>query len=216
MSKQDRQGARTPADLERKYQFGKRFAEIMGLVTDARGAVSEVESDLLEEILEQYTSLSRSTEDYVVTALKSYTKTGDLEDLVTTLRSEFSQRADEIRGEIIEKTEGLIDDLDKSTEEELNTIKKYFSFTVNGLKLGAVYIDPETGEEKESPYNVVIDNDDIKIIANGNEATPIQQFAADGTSLIPILKVTQMLSLLGLQITEDETHINCDYVGGVL
>lgn len=216
MSKQDRQGARTPADLERKYQFGKQFAEIMGLVTDARGAVSEVESELHEEILEQYTSLSRSTEDYVVTALKSYTKTGDLDDLVTTLRSEFSQRADEIKGEIIEKTEGLIDDLDKSTEEELNTIKKYFSFTVNGLKLGAVYIDPETGEEKESPYNVVIDNDDIKIIANGNEATPIQQFAADGTSLIPILKVTQMLSLLGLQITEDETHINCDYVGGVL
>jgi hypothetical protein len=36
MSKQDRQGARTPADLERKYNFGKSFAEAMGIATDAR------------------------------------------------------------------------------------------------------------------------------------------------------------------------------------
>lgn len=36
MSKQDRQGARTPADLERKYNFDRSFAEIMGIATDAR------------------------------------------------------------------------------------------------------------------------------------------------------------------------------------
>ena len=36
MSKQDRQGARTPSDLEYRYSFEKRFAEIMGVATDAR------------------------------------------------------------------------------------------------------------------------------------------------------------------------------------
>lgn len=36
MSKQDRQGARTPADLERKYNFGQSFAEAMGIATDAK------------------------------------------------------------------------------------------------------------------------------------------------------------------------------------
>jgi len=35
-SKQDRTAARTPADLERKYNFEQSFAEIMGVATDAR------------------------------------------------------------------------------------------------------------------------------------------------------------------------------------
>lgn len=35
MSKQDRQGVRTAADVERKYNFGKSFAEVMGLAGDA-------------------------------------------------------------------------------------------------------------------------------------------------------------------------------------
>lgn len=41
MSKQDRQGARTPADLERKYSFGKSFAEVMGFASDAQDAARE-------------------------------------------------------------------------------------------------------------------------------------------------------------------------------
>lgn len=40
MSKQDRQGVRTAADLEWKYQFGKRFAEVMGIATDAQDAAN--------------------------------------------------------------------------------------------------------------------------------------------------------------------------------
>lgn len=36
MNRQDRQGARNVTDLERKYQFDRNFAEIMGVATDAR------------------------------------------------------------------------------------------------------------------------------------------------------------------------------------
>lgn len=36
LSKQDRQGARTPADLERRHAFGRSFAEVAGIATDAR------------------------------------------------------------------------------------------------------------------------------------------------------------------------------------
>ena len=35
-NKMDRQGSRTPADVERRYNFGKTFAEINGIATDAR------------------------------------------------------------------------------------------------------------------------------------------------------------------------------------
>lgn len=41
MSKQDRQGVRTATDLERKYQFGKTFAEVIGIAEAAREAAEE-------------------------------------------------------------------------------------------------------------------------------------------------------------------------------
>lgn len=41
MSRQDRQGARTVADLERRYSFEKSFAKVMGIATDARNEAEE-------------------------------------------------------------------------------------------------------------------------------------------------------------------------------
>lgn len=51
-SKQDRQGARTPADLEYKYNFGKTFAEIMGIATDARNT-AEMAAELDEKLTQE-------------------------------------------------------------------------------------------------------------------------------------------------------------------
>ena len=42
MCKQDRQGARTVADLERRHSFGKKFSEIMGISTEANEKAEEV------------------------------------------------------------------------------------------------------------------------------------------------------------------------------
>lgn len=44
MSKQDGYSPRTAADLERKYNFGKSFAEIYGLASDARSAAIEAQN----------------------------------------------------------------------------------------------------------------------------------------------------------------------------
>ncbi len=44
MSKQDRQGARTPADLERKYNFGKRFADFEKRISDLEAKNKELEA----------------------------------------------------------------------------------------------------------------------------------------------------------------------------
>ena len=41
MSKQDRQPARTVTDFERKYQFGTKFAEVIGIAEEARTIASE-------------------------------------------------------------------------------------------------------------------------------------------------------------------------------
>lgn len=46
MSKQDRTYARTAVDLERKYNFGKTFAEVLGIATDAQEAAKEVKETI--------------------------------------------------------------------------------------------------------------------------------------------------------------------------
>lgn len=53
--KQDRQGARTVSDLEQRYYFGKKFAEVLGVADDARTTaikteekVNRIEKELLE------------------------------------------------------------------------------------------------------------------------------------------------------------------------
>ena len=43
-NKMDRQGARTPAQLEQKYNFDKSFAEVMGIATDARNYAEEAKN----------------------------------------------------------------------------------------------------------------------------------------------------------------------------
>ena len=209
MSKQDRQGVRTAADLERKWQFGKQFSEMMGLVNDARDAAYKVESSLRNEILEQSTTLTRDTEQIIMTALKSYVETGDFEEFKTTLEAEFLVWAEGIYGRV-KATEDNLESVNKDLQDKFNTISKYFSFTINGLEIGATYID-DNGEEKKSPNQVIIDNDEISIMVNG---VAVQRFDADGNALIPILKVEKSANILGLVVNEDGTHINCSYVGG--
>lgn len=199
MSKQDIPAVRTASDLERKYQFGKRFEEILGLVDDTRETVDEVESNLREQILEQSTSLTRNTSEIVAEALKSYVETSKLEELERTLRTEFTVKADGISGRV-EAAEKSIKNVDGDLQEKFNTITKYFTFDVDGLTIG----------QADNHNKVVIDNDDITILVNNNA---VLEFKADGSGLIPTLNITKQLNLLGLNITEDDTHINCDYVG---
>lgn len=48
MSKQDRQGARTVSDLERKYAFKKSFSDVMGIASDSQKAASEAKKTASE------------------------------------------------------------------------------------------------------------------------------------------------------------------------
>ena len=201
MSKQDRQGVRTASDLEQKYQFGKQFAEIMGIALDTQKSVSEVESNLSQKMLEQETSITRDTEKILLTALEQYVETSDFEEFKKTLEAEFGVWSEGIFGRVT-ATEESIKSVDVDLQEKFNTITKYFTFTVDGLTIGQV----------DNPNKVVIDNDDITILV-GDKV--VQTFKADGTGLIPILKVTQMANIMGLQITQDTTHINWDYTGEV-
>lgn len=199
MSKQDRQGVRTAADLERKWQFGKQFTEIMGIANDAREAAYKVESELRNEILEQKTSLERNTEQILMAALQSYVETSDFDSFKTTMETEFSVWADGITGKVT-LNESKIDDVNSDLQEKFNLITKYFTFDVNGMTIGEV----------DNQNKVIIDNDEITI-QSGNRV--VQQFKVDGTALIPILTVDTAFNLLGLHMSATDTHIDCVFRG---
>ena len=159
MSKQDRQGVRTPSDLEQKYQFGKTFAEIIGLTTDLRESVDSVESELRNEITENITAITRTTEQIIMSALESYSKTTDIEEFQQTVESELLQLAEQISLSFTSATERTT-----NVEGDLQTVKEYlekhFVFGVNGLTIKA-----GEGETME----LLLDNDVIRFMKNGQE-----------------------------------------------
>lgn len=86
--KQDRAAPRTATDLERKYKFGERFSEILGLIDDTRDKVDSVESGLKNTITNTETSLKRNTEEIVAKAKK------EISDSVNELSSEVELKLD--------------------------------------------------------------------------------------------------------------------------
>ena len=202
MSKQDGAAVRTAADLERKYQFGKRFTEIMGIANDARGSVSKLESEIIGEDADVKTAITRTATKVTIDALKEYTTTEGVREY---LASQLSASAEGIMGEVSKQIGDSVDKAKEEIDGEYGDIKKCFAFDLNGLAICAF-----DGDGNQSPNKVVIDNDDITIYVNN---VPVQRFKADGTSLIPVLNVTNQLNVCGLSITEDDTHINIDFVG---
>ena len=136
-AKQDRQGVRTASELERKYQFDKRFAEIMGVATDARDAAFMVESQLRSEILEQVTTLTRDTETIIMTALESYVETDDLGEFKATLESEFKVMAEGIAMSFDAAIEGKLTNVDGELQDVQESLEKHFEFSANGLTIKA-------------------------------------------------------------------------------
>ncbi len=105
MSKQDRQGVRTAAGLEQKYQFGKTFAEIMGVATDARESVDSLAYTLRSEMAEQETSLRRDTEKIVMEATSTLVKQEDFDEYKETNNADLKVMADEISASVSQTTE---------------------------------------------------------------------------------------------------------------
>lgn len=71
MSKQDRQGVRTPADVERKYNFGQSFSEVFSIANDARTAAS----DAMDAVNQLDASMDHDT------IFNLLTKNGELEGI---------------------------------------------------------------------------------------------------------------------------------------
>jgi hypothetical protein len=158
MSKQDRVYTRTASELERKYNFTKSFAEIMGLLTDARDKVDSVDSKLRNDILEQSTTIYRDTEKIIMGALESKVEASELEELKRTIESRFTIMGDKISMDFGSTLEQMTD-IDEDLRTVLEEIGKHFEFSADGMEIKA----------GAGSMSLIIDNDVIRFEKNGQQ-----------------------------------------------
>jgi hypothetical protein len=158
LSKQDAVYTRTATDIERKYNFGKTFAEMLGLIDENRMNVESMVSSLYSEILNQATSITRNTEQIIMAALREYQKTEDAESFEQRLEAELKVMAAEIALNFATHTDEL-----KTVDDELNRViedlEKHFTFSVDGLTIKA----------GENSMQLILDNDIIRFVKNGED-----------------------------------------------
>ena len=129
--KSDRTYARTAQDLERKYSFGKTFADMLGLINENRDKVDEVESGLRNEITEQSTLLRRDAE-YIAMQATETVKTelskdiGDVGNSVSELKKQVDLKLDASELSVKVKEE---------TSKGISLEEAGYTFDINGLNI---------------------------------------------------------------------------------
>lgn len=163
-------------------------------------AANNVDSELRETIEDQYTTLTKTCEEMILSASKTLVSTGDFDSYKESVEAQLKILAEQISMNFtksIEKTEEVNGEL----QSQLNTITKYFTFSVDGLEIG----------QSDSPYKVVIDNDRYSMLVNGVEA----MWIANGKVYTPEIEITKGFKLFGYSISEDDNeNVNCRYIGG--
>jgi archaellum component FlaC len=171
-AKQDRTGVRTPAQLEQKYSFGKKFSEIIGLIDDSRDKVDSVSSELRNEI-EEVSKLSRSTSE-ITASVEKRVKT--VEDDVSTLKTDTStltQTATDITAKVtaVETNVGNLSTDVGNLSTDVSILKNEVEMKIDADKVGiAIRAELVDGVDKvttETGY--VFDSDGLTISKSGEQ-----------------------------------------------
>lgn len=127
--------------------------------------------------------------------------------------SELAARTQQGLNELSSATNSRIDATNKNLSEVSGQVKNLdadvdnmtdgFSIIVNGVATG----------NADNPNRIVIDGTVVNVYTNGNLA---QTFNASGAVSMPVLNVTTLMTLLGLQIKETTTNIDCYYGGEIV
>ena len=161
----------------------------------------QVALELREELVEQYTSIMKTSEEILVQALTSYTENSDFERFRETVTAQLQLMSDQMTVKFEQQT-SEINAVNGNLQEQLNTITKYFTFDVNGLIIG----------QAENPYKMVIDNDRFSMTVNDEEV----MWIANGEINTPGITIEKRIQALGYSIEKDDEsgNVNIEYIGG--
>lgn len=156
---------------------------------DVDDAIGQTNTTLSKQITEETTKVQSTCESIILEATKELVATGDFAAYKETVAAELAVLAESITLNFTTVTQNL-ENVNKSLQDQLNTVTKYFSFDVNGLTIG----------KTDSPYKVIIDNDRYSMTVNDVEV----MWIADGKVHTPEIEITKAMQLLGLVIDKDE------------
>lgn len=133
--KQDRQGARTAADIERKYNYGKKFAEMYGMITDARDSVDSLGSELRNEIVNESTAIRRDTQQIVLEATKDVVREEEFGEYKKSAEASLTVTAEAITQQVstVEKSVTTISSDLTETKNDLTKTKNDLAATDQSL-----------------------------------------------------------------------------------
>lgn len=162
--KQDRTAARTAADIERKYSFGKKFSEILGLIDESRDHVDAVESGLRSEITKTATTLKRDTEQIVATATEEVRTelNGNIEEV--SKQVELKMDANAVNIAIDRKLANGVDQVETTTG---------YRFDANGLNIS------KSGEEMSN----LLDNTGMYVKRSGEDILKANNAGVEAVNL---------------------------------
>ena len=166
-TKQDVAYARTAQDIERKYSFGKTFADMLGLINDNRDKVNSVESSLRKEITEQSTTLKRDATEIVMSAKKELTQSiAGVDDKVTSLKSEVEMKLD---------ADAVSIEIEKEIAKGVDRVatKTGYVLDENGLNIS------KTGDEMKN----LLDNTGMYVTKSGDEILVANKDGVDAKDL---------------------------------
>lgn len=132
--------------------------EIGNMATDWSPAPEDLIESMRSHVAEQSTSITASTTEILMNALKSYVEVSEHEALRKTIETQLSVMAGEIEMSF-KATNDSIGENKSDADQKFEQIEKYISFTEDGIKISA----------GENEMTVRIDNDIIVFEKNGAE-----------------------------------------------
>lgn len=186
--------------LSKINSISENVNKVESATNDLNNKVTESYEELKQNIVEQTTTLTNTCESIILSALESYTESGDFESFKETVEAQLQILSDEINLKFTETVQ-YIENVDGDLQEKFNTITKYFTFDINGLTIG----------QTDSPYKVVIDNDRYSMLVNDIEV----MWIANGEVHTPEITIEKKMNLFGYLIDQDaEGNVNCEWIGG--
>ena len=165
--KQDRQGVRTPTDLDRRYDLGgmkKSVSAVINIPNETREIIGETATDLRREFNAKIVELEQETDEKIATELEgyvendelgnyaktsdlaSYAKKTDLGNYATTtalngVSESVSNNAEAIfiHQGVIEHTTFLVNEAFSTAQGVANDVNDHFEFADGGTRIKGVF-----------------------------------------------------------------------------
>ncbi len=204
--KQDRTYARTAQDIERKYSFGKTFADMLGLINDNRDKVDSVESSLRNEISETSTTLKRDTEQIVMIATE--TVKSELNNSIADVSESVSELSGKVEMKLDAEAVNIAIEREIAKGVDRVETKTGYRFDADGLNIS------KTGEAMTNK----LDNTGMYVTRSGDEILTANK---DGVNAVNLHAKTYLIigEGAGRSRFEDytvngELRTGCFWLGG--